>query len=727
MKHFKSLAPLVAVFLACTVCGEETTTITGRIVDSDTDSKVWIGLFSSPLQRGAEAKNWTSVQSEDFTLDVPKNEDVILVALRKNFTPITEEVSADSQSSEIQLEFGQGSTLRGTVFSTDDIEVPDATLKINPVETLQISLPEEMQFEWTSSSDGTFEISGLIPGSYEVQVATLYTRPALFSVRVSEEESSPRTFALNDAYFVRGHVQDYDGEEVSGAEVSAYMHVAFLGEFPRETVRSGSAGEFQVGPFIKGQQMSLSAMEPIRGSTYSNEVFSGNLEVTLVLSKMVTVQGVVLDSSTGLPIEAFLLKVWGQGWVRNHQIFSSEGIISVEVDSEAWAIVIDAPNYDVHFDTPIELVSLEVYDKGTIELDPGKRLTGTVTDAIDGEPVEGAQIWRGIIQEHQYPTGRETFIFRYLFERVSTTTSAQGEFSLEPMPSGESVIHVRAPDYTSQEIQLDALTTHLDIALKTWESVKSLLVGKVQTVTGDSIPASLDIFHVENNSGFGTRTNEDGTFEEDMYPGTVTVQARSDLGKSERVTVSLEEGATKEILLVIDPTGRISGTITGLQGAEGAFLSVLSGIQTVRNSGRLENGEFQISGVGLGSFSLRARTTMNRQLVIPFELSEDADDVRLDVSFQGNSRLYGLVKWINESASDFKVRVIGKEKGSMVGWSDILDDGTYEIQGLNDGEYWIEIAADEYEYDTVDGSSGNRLMDVVVNGDTEFSFGMDSF
>lgn len=731
MKYVRTFVLLCIALMSVSVTADKELKISGRVVASDSGTDVvWIGIFASPLEPGAEAIDWFSVQDQSFAVSRSnvEVEEVVLVALRKNAVPILKTLTADSGATEdLSLEFEEGKVLRGTLASTDGIEVPDASLMIAPREDVfPFQFPDEVQFEWTSNHDGSFAIAGLIPGRYQVQAASPYIRTEKFNVRVLEGETAHQELVLKDAYFVQGRILDKTGEGVADAEVSSYFHIAFLNDYITLTSTSLTTGDFQVGPFVLGQDLQVSARDLEGGSSYANRVYSGDHDVKLVLSKMVTVQGTVLDSATGFPLEGFMLQAHGQGWVREYPHSDSEGIISAQVDSEAWGIVIDAPDYNAYFDIPVELDSLDVYEMETIELEPGKRLTGVVYDEISRQPIEDATISSIGEGTDGLPTLRDTFIFRYLHGRVTTTTNKSGEYSIEPLPPGKSVIQVTADDYQFKEVHVDSLTARLDIGLKTWETVKAVLFGKVETVTGEAVEGSIHIYHVENNSGFGTRTNDDGTFEEQTSAGTLTVQAISELGTSETLTIAMEEGETREIVLVVDPTGHLRGTITGLQGAEGVYLSVLTKKGVVRNSGRLENGEFQIVGIGHGSFLLRARTTLNRQLDTPFELSPSAEEAYKEVSFAGNSRLYGSVNSHSESPPELEVRAIGKEQGAMVGWSETLDDGTYEIRGLSDGEYWIEVATEKFEFDTVEGGSGRRLTEVVINGDTQFHIQVES-
>ena len=282
-----SLILCCLVFMAGSLSGDQTTEVKCRIVSDHTDVEtVWLGVFVGPANAESEAWNWTSFESEEFTLEVPQtDEDLILVAWRRNSSPITLHLTKEVRSSEIKLDFERGQEVRGTVVSTDGLEVANAVLTIESIG----QFPPEAKFEWTSDMAGTFAIGGLVPGNYNIHVALPYVPTESFKIQLTDGADMQKDLELNDAYFVKGQVVDHDGEAVEGAEVDANIDIDFLGFFGHITVPSGSSGEFQIGPFRYGQDMTLSARHLEGGSTYRNEVLSGNHKVKLILSRLVSV------------------------------------------------------------------------------------------------------------------------------------------------------------------------------------------------------------------------------------------------------------------------------------------------------------------------------------------------------------------------------------------------------------------------------------------------------
>lgn len=724
MKHLSGLIFSCLVLAAGNLDGDETFNVKFRVVsDHSYSGDTWVGVFVGPVHPDTEALSWTSFDSNEFTLEIPESEEeLLLVALRRDFVPITRPITSEQRNSEIPLDFKSGQFFQGTVVSTDGIEVPDAVLSVVRRDVPWLHTQSQARFEWTSDREGSFSIGGLVEGKYEIHVALPHIPEESSTIQLSRGKDLRRDFVLKDAYFVRGRVVDHAESEVEGAEVRASFNVHFLDSREALNIPSDSLGEFQMGPFVNGQTLNLSATHKDGGSTHSNRVFSGNHEVKLILSRLVGVVGMVQDAATGAPLNEFTLKAHG-GMVRDFAHSDTNGRISAVIDSRAWALVIEAPNYAPYFDTDLDLDSIDEYDMGIVEMDPGIHLTGVVYDSANRQPIEGALIasW-GQGFGGGLPTGRTTFIVRYMQQAVNATSDAEGKYSMGPLPSDKAVLRVSARGYKWKEVTVDGQTTQLNIDLTALDVQTTKIVGKIQTTNGESVSGWVNVYHVENNSGAGFRSEEDGSFEFSTRAGSHSIHATSDSGRSETLEFTLVDGDVREIVLVVDPSGRLVGSVSGLLSAEEAFVSVLSGNRAVGGTGSISNEEFSIQGLGTGSFTVRASTTMNRQLTRTIQLSEDSDEAFVEFSFDGNSRLYGKVQELEDPTPYLQVRAFGKQKGSMAGWSYILDDGSFEIRGLSDGEYWIKISEERgFGISKSDAVSRGERFDVVVVGDTELN------
>ena len=738
---------LVALPTQC----DQTISLNGRIVSDYSNAEVvWLGVFIGSVERESKAWSWTSIATRQFSLEIPDTkEDLTLVALCKNSVPTITQLTQELRNSEVTIKFERGQVFSGTLRSTDEIPISDAVLTVERPDGPPIAIPNEAQFEWTTESDGTFFIGGLVEGRYDVHVAPTSVPRESFSIQIKDGEDNPRDLVLTNAYHVRGRVVDHAGGVVVGAIVSGFLDPmlwrdpagnvvlgaemaqamrthgrvdAHLSNDPRTT--SDSTGTFQMGPFVYGQGLELSASHSEGGSSNEVKVFSGNHEIALVLSKTVDVFGTVVDAETGAPIEEFTVEVRGRA---NSEFPHTEsgGVISAQVDSTARAIVIQAPNYIPFFKTDLELDLLDVFDMGTVEMDPGIQVTGHVYDLQSRQPVKGALIESlGRVLEGEPPPSRYSFTSQYMRGKTRTRSDSEGEFSVGPMPLAESILYVEHHSYMAEEIVVDRPNERLDIGLKAVDFQNTKIVARIQTANGEPIKGRVEISHGEGTSfrpySRFPKAGVEGSWDIWVYPGTYKLWAISDRGRSKTIEVVIRDRETKEIALVVDPFGRLKGIIKGLKRGEDPFVSIFSGNNLVQATAVVVNGEFELEGVGAGSLTVRVETSMNRQMERPIELSKTVGEAFVEIAFEGDSRLYGkLLSFVNRNS---KIRAIGKEKGSVSGWGDVLDDGSFEIRGLSDGEYWIEIG-DESEIGN--GSSNQesqkKRIEAVVIGDTELT------
>ena len=710
--------------------GNQTSSVEFRIVSQHTDAEaVWLGVFVGLVNSDTEALSWTSAESDEFAIEIPQtDEEVLLLALRRNSVPITVRITDDLRSSGIDLDFKPGHQFLGTIVSTDGIEVADAVLSIERQDLPSQQIPSQAKLKWISAVNGTVSIGGLVPGKHELHVELPYIPTEIFDIQINEGEDTQEDLVLGNAHFVRGFVLDHDRNQVSGADVSASVDIDGVDSSDRPSVLTDSAGEFQMGPFVKGQAVHLSASHVEHGSTFFNSVYAGNHEVQLILSRMVELVGTVIDAESRVPVEEFTLKVHGP-LPGEFPHSGTNGTISAKVDSEADKLLIEAEDYIPYFNTDFDPGTMEVYDLGTVELDPGVHVTGLVSDSVSRQPIEGAEIASlGEGFDGGRPSARTFYIASYMQMNVNTTSNADGEFSLGPLPTGEFVLQVKAKGYKGEQISFDGQSAQVSIELTPSDVRPTRIVGRIQANSGEAIAGVVNFYHVENSSGVGFETEEDGSFDHSTRPGTHKVYANTDLGRSETIEVNVDEGMTEELVLVVDSFGLLEGTISGLKGDERAHVMVFSDDSRVESVGEISNGEeFRIVGLGAGSFTARAVTTSDRQLTKAFELTESLGNVYVEFSFAGDSRLYGSVLSLGDRSSFSQVRAIAKESSSISSRCDILDDGSFEIRGLSAGEYWIEVGAPQLWGVAIDSENDvYKRIEVEIAGDTELNIDLAS-
>lgn len=741
MKLFKYLFSLFLTFFVLQVQGEETITLQGRISsDGNPPDEVWVGIFSTPVRPNAEALSWNSVDSLEFELVVPDLDEVQLVVLTRDFLPVVQTIHPGSSIKQFGFQLKKGVTLEGTVLSTDKIPIPDAVLTLERRDFPNVQVPDQLNFSWNSDADGTFRVGGLAPSNryvVEVDLPDSYVENESFSIEISENEVHHKDLHLSNAYFVLGHVVDPDRERVQDATVRAQSTAERRrGEFWRTTATTDAAGKFRLGPFVRGLEMWLTATHEDWGISQRVRTNSGVHDAELVLESLVDVFGTVTDELTGKLIDDFTLKAIAEEVSHDYPHSGAKGEIAAMVDRNTTGLIVDSEEHTAYFKLNIELASVDEYDMGAIALERGRQLTGKVYDESSGQPIVGATVRLHVHDDDQFEADHFWSSIRrnYLSQSVQSTSDDNGMYELAPLPIHLTHIIVSRFEYLRNELQVDEGVTRIDIPLTKDPALNTRIRGRIVTDVGE--PAQGTVVFQTDNSSAGYGVYGDGSFDHVMEANHYDIYAITDHGRSVKVSVALAEGETQEVTLVVRSKGRITGIIEGLADGETASLSIRAesegiGSRQVRGLG---NGDFVVQGIGIGEFFLTATTNRNREQQKSFEVSEAVGEANVELYFTGQSRLYGSLMFSDGSIPKGEVKAVAKDSGKTSGSSDINDDGTIEINGLEDGEYTIVVI--EHKQVSFTNPGGGRSgrgtssqideRDMVISGDMELNIQLTS-
>ena len=739
MNPLRLVLSLFLIVGAMQVQSDDTVTLNGRILSNGHQAhSVWIGVFELPMRPEAEAWSWTRLDSTEFTLNVPDAKEIQLVALRKDSLPVVQRIQPGSADGKIELEFEEGLILEGNVLSTEGIPVASARLTLGRNDLPNVQIPDYVKSTWKSDADGRFKIGGLAAdNSYELEVALLYCTNESFSLKISESNPS-RELRLSDAYFVLGKVVDLDQDNVEEARVSFslveekgrslyFLPLQFGPSEWSPSTNTDSNGDFAVGPFQRGSELTLFARHKKKGSSKVLQVASGEHDVELVLSGMVRVIGSVLDASTGEPINDFTLFAIREDGSRTYSYADSKGSISSLVDPKTVGLIVDSSGYSVYFSTGITLESVDEYDVGEIALNRSRQLTGQVYDAASKRPVVGATVSHSDSRLTEN-VGRlwDDLIERYLSETAHSVTNEKGEYLLNRVSGDSTQLSVSAEDYRNQKLQVDVGAAVFDVALVKKKLTGSRVRGRIESLAGD--PLVGEAFF---NDGYETSTAQaqrDGLFDHVLSPNKYRVYARTDQGVSNVEVVDVVEDETQEVTLVVDSRGQLTVSIDGLWDGESVRLEISSeasgvSIRTLHGEG---NGDFVVSGVGLGKLEIGAWSSRGRGQTKSIEVSASSQEAFVALDFGGNSRIYGSITVLDRAVGSGELTAVPKQSGKTSGSGAINADGTYEIRGLEDGEYTVLV--DKFKRLSLKledgGWSGTRRVtlgqfDVTIMGDTQ--------
>lgn len=696
MKRFGYSISLLLILLVSQVQGADSVTLHGSIVGSDGQNpSVWIGVFELPIRPKAQATRWTHVTTTEFTLPVPGVNELQIVALQKNFVPVALRINPRSENARIDLKFQKGHTVEGVVLSTDDIPVASASLTVVQEDLLDVQIPDHLKLVWSSDDHGQFKIGGLVGNYvYKIDVEAQFLEVETFAVQMPKNGDHRHDLRLSDAFFVRGRVVDRDGARVQDATVKFDHNIGRTSPLTSTSTSStttNTTGEFRAGPYPRSNEFWLSAKHGERGTSERLLVTSGERDQVLTLRGMVQVVGTVIDASTGKPIDDFNLVAIQANESRDYSHSGSNGEISCLVDSMTIRLVIDAGDHIPHFSADVNLKNIERFDMGMITLNRARRLKGQVYDAASGEPIARARVSHFDSQlTKNVDTAWLSIVNYYSNEFLRTSTDAKGQYTLSRLPNESTHLKVSAKEYHEQEIQVDPAITKFDIPLTRKVPSRTRIQGKVETTAGNPISGRV-LFLNEMELVGRVEVQSDGLFDYATKPGFYVVYAATGNGMSETAKIVLTEDEIRVINLVVPSNGRLSGLIGGLGDGEIVSLYVYANDISVETLWGVENGDFEISGLGTGSFTLSAATTRNRSQWKSFEIDAATREAVIELDFSGNSRLYGTVKSPDGSVPQGRVSAIAKQEGQVSGYVSIKPDGTFEIESLDNGEYTVQI------------------------------------
>lgn len=719
--------------------------ISGQIKSEDeTFQTVWIGVGTN---KETSQWNWISVDSQEFNLKVPNAEEVSLVALRKNSVPLVLKIAPSGGEAYVEVEFERGHSVQTTVKSADGFEVENAILTLQPIGLSPVSIPENARTSWTSDSSGSVTIGGLVEGEHTVYVSTSHLPIQEFSVLAGKQDTAVQDFVLDDAYFIAGRVVDQEGHPVVGAEIQAA-----LPERRRDPLLPNGVsiddGSFAHGPFPKSWILHVMARDDQARSSRERTVYAGTHQLELHILNLTHVVGFVSDADTGEPIEDFTLWLTPSSIDQGLQHLDTGGILSAYVNPRTAHFVIDAPEYNAHFELRVALEAGGEFDLGEIQLQRGRVLTGRVFDRETLDPIEGVEIsLTGQPKKGQTYGYRENFMTGYLISKVTARSNSVGEFSLGPFPHDAVVVRSFSENYQTEEWQVRAGQKTLELPLRRWDRDSTRIFGQVKTTSGEPVQGWLTRLNRDLREGRGgCDTDLDGTFDCAIGIGRYSVTAETKFGETNTVNLNVKNGQSYEVRLIVEAIGRVSGVVDGLMHGETADLAVssiegekfrrawqdLDGAydngeyavqgEEIRRASRVKNGEYVIEGIGEGEFTLSATTSLHRKLTRTFEVFGEDGTTEVNLVFEGSSRLHGRIiesSWGSNLFFEIRAQPKNTDSASASGW--VNDDRTYEIHGLEDGTYTVGVwRVENHGSLTTQSLAARKSID--ISGDTSLDF-----
>jgi hypothetical protein len=405
-----------------------------------------------------------------------------------------------------------------------------------------------------------------------------------------------------------------------------------------------------------------------------------------------TFRGRLIDAVTRQPVKEFevqMLRVQRPSEWREEpplkQTFQSDiGRFSWSgVPANTWSVTLSAHGYQRFNLGEVTVVAGKKTREVVMPLLRGFTVRGRVVAASTGAAIPEAGV------TYQIANG----LPRFGVPLPDTKTNQDGSFVLDGIPGGDIVLTAAAPGYASSEVEidLDEKTPPQEFVL----SVGGRIAGIVTTTSG--APVKTGIMLMTGNYGSGSQSNEAGQFSfAQLPPGRYVVSANGAGGSARQEIVLGQDERREDVALTVEEGHSVRGTLRGLgpEQFKRAYITLGSQAKEAHFSTRPnEQGGYTIKGVPAG----RARMlviTRERQIEKTFDVPADRD-VTLDIVFPAGARLSGRVTRGGKPATDSMVHMQPADAKSGAQYRAVVSsDGTYEIDGLQSGEYRISVNDD---------------------------------
>lgn len=349
----------------------------------------------------------------------------LLTVEADGYAPAHVQVVAPSSSVRVVLQ--RGAPFKGRVLEADGSPVKGVRVSADHDEGTTAQLDPEA----VTDELGRFAIPHLAPGPYTVH-AEREGRKLLTAVTLPASGELVKDLQFPPARRISGRVVDDDGRPLSKAIVKASPSGG-VKPAAKSTGRAttNANGDFIVEDLFEGEYL-LEAEAPHHELTLASvRARTGDTNVKLVLAKSSVVTGKVVSVS-GEPVTSFELN--------GDELSPEDGTFTYPMlrVNGSW-LAVRAEGFASRY---IYLPALKGEKAlGDIVLDRGRELTGTVTNAVNGQPVAGARVQAAVFREEG---GRRS---SYIDGLNSTVTDGAGAFRIGNLGTDAVKLSIRHPNF----------------------------------------------------------------------------------------------------------------------------------------------------------------------------------------------------------------------------------------------------------------------------------------
>lgn len=543
-----------------------------------------------------------------------------------------------------------------------------------------------------SGSDGSFNIR-LKEGTYDV----VFKREG-FSTKTARgiqvnSAAKPLEVALEPGVEIIGRVVR-SGQGVEDVNVAVISTDGFT------NTTTAPDGSFRLSDLTAGQMM-LTVNKREAFVQINRPITAPAKDVLIELPAGGRIAGRVVEKSSKKPVISFDAGITtsrsGGGMMfmmppMMRHFTSDDGSFVLEnVPPGPTNVVVSAPGYTTSRQTSVNVEDGKSAPDLEVLMETGVKLTGRVTGP-DGAAISGASVR---LDEAGGGAGR---VMRFNSgPDQGTTTDPNGEYSLDAMEAGERTFTFNRQGYLaeSRTITLSGDRARLDVTLSTGTRVS----GFVSTDAGSPVADAQVSAVSASDPGFGksVRADANGAFQfEGLASGHYTFSA-SKSGYATGTVRDFDVTVGAPLRIVMKSGGVIMGHVTGLTDKELSEATVMANSQNGNASSSIDaKGNYRIDGAPSGTVRVTARVggmgmNFKSSVAKTVEL-ESGGSSQVDIEFKSNTVIRGRVTRNGQPLTGAMVAFAtraGRGSGGASGTTD--GSGAYEINGLDDGSYNVQV------------------------------------
>lgn len=549
------------------------------------------------------------------------------------------------------------------------------------VSGIQVSADNYMEYSWGSGvtdSNGYFSISGLAQGKYTMHIYTYgtdYAREKVKSINIVSGSTTELNVSLYKGGKITGSLADEAGNLVLGGFVHAYSEYGYGGW----GYAYSSTGTYTITGLPSGTY--VVDAEPPYSSKLAGKHVSGiavQVENTTVVDLKLPVAGALSGSVAmqGLPTDSGYW--YGAIAFRSPKTFSAGTLYSDIMDAAYWGMVRSNGSYTIPRMAPD---SYDVY----AYLDYSGFSESGAAPAAAGAGMSGGQdLKKLLVRKLSAKPARQS----------GAQSSSGGYESWVTFLGGKEGVTVKSG-------QTEAVAA---IAPGTGTGVLS---GSISAADGSSLynEEMWPLVALINSDGglaaFGFVSSEEAGLTRVKYKignleaGSYTAVAIAGGFAAQSAAVKIGAGAAARDFSLTKGSS-VSGRVRNANGSpvNGASMRV-TGANLDKSASSNSEGYYLIEGLSAGQVSLSASaqgyTTSSRDLTI-----EKSRAYSADFSLAPAGQVVGKVTVLGEPYQGAQAIAISKDY-SAVHKTLTGADGTYRLEGLGFGEYYVAVAVEGYE------------------------------